>query len=660
MRSAEARNMPDPSKGPESERRPKLIDGAGQEKMETKENAGASFAADADEFVRLQDRAVAKALELSKLEENPLGAGQEQAKAALQKEMDSIQRSIDAVVDKYGDGAEDFVADAMSRRDLELQIAAKKAKLAELNKMTDFTNYPGGQRGADAEMDWLADRVIDLSKKSGDLERARDAQAKMARAEVAKISNDEIDSLVSRIDNPFADLKDEEIDAALSIMEAGAMERTHVDKSGKELSEVEMSLRELQEMHKQDMAEQAKMSKETAEALEMAKEASAEALREKELESAIASATSLEELKAAVDKAGDVTRSDGKKYDKVDLGKMIDFAAEAPIVLGMVTRKHGLRDKLRSLVSGMWKQREGAAKIMEPVGSFDDGSKPLDAAQFEAKKEPQMSGEELDAALRALPRADGKQEPILLTPDMKKKKPSFSEAEEAFFSKGEQISKDNADGWMEVEDHEIIDVKFPNLTDEEIDSAFAKAESGALERRAVESSLEKNELAPEQKEALQHDLQRLSNELFSLQKGIELRVEDPISGKERWEYRPGLEELEKQLAEYGVDVNALDKAKNDEEFAAIMKKETSMTSTLKRGLKYLLSPGYRKTMDLYERRVKEIADVEDQIAGTKLMLENPQKAAEDSQRRYMRTMLLRAKRKAAPQRSPGSPFSLRF
>lgn len=603
--------MPEPSKGPESERRPKLIDSAGREQMESKtETAGAKFAADADEFVRLQDRAVNKALELSKLEDNPLGAGQEQAKAALQKEMDSIQRSIDQVVDKYGEGAEDFVSDAMTRHDLETQIAAKKQKLAELNKMKDFTNYPGGSRGADAEMDWLADQIVELSKRSGDIERARDAQDKLARSEFAKVSNDDIEALVERIDNPFAGLKDEEIDAALSSMEAGAMERTHVDKSGKELSEVEVSLRELQEMHKQDLAEKAEMAKETAAALEMVKETSAEALREKELESAIASATSVEDLKAALEKAGKVTRSDGKAYDIADLGKMIDFSKEAPVVLGMVTRKHGLRDKLRSLVSGMWKREE----------------------------------------------------PVLLTPDMKKKKPEsgFSEAEEAFFAKGEQVSKDNAEGWMEVEDHEIIDVKFPNLTDAEIDAAFAKAESGALERRAVESALEKNELAPEQKEALQHDLMRLSNELFALQKGIELRIEDPISGARRNEYRPGIEELEKQLAEYGVDVNALDKAKNDDEVAAIMKKETSFGATLKRGLKYLLSPGYRKTMDLYESRVKEIADVEDQIAQTKLMMENPKKAAEESQRRYMRTMLLRAKRNATPQRSPGSPFSLRF
>lgn len=609
MRSAEARKMPEGSENPESERRPKLIESAGQEQMESKaETAGATFAADADEFVRLQDRAVNKALELSKLEDNPLGAGQEQAKASLQKEMDSIQRSIDSVVDKYGDGAEDFVSDAMTRHDLETQIAAKKQKLAELNKMTDFTNYPGGRRGADAEMDWLADKVVELSKKSGDLERARDTQAKLGKAEFAKVSNDDIEALVQRIDNPFAGLKDEEIDAALSTMEAGAMERTHVDKSGKELSEVEVSLREIQEMHKQDMAEKAQMSKETAEALEMAKEASAEALREKELESAISSANSVEDLKAALEKAGTVTRSDGKAYDNAELSKMIDFAAEAPVVLGMVTRKHGLRDKLRSLVSGMWKREE----------------------------------------------------PVLLTPDMMKKKPGFTEAEEAFFAKGEQMSKDNAEGWQEVEDHEIIDVKFPDLTDEEVDAAFAKAESGALERRAVESALEKNELAPEQKEALQHDLVRLSNELFSLQKGIELRIEDPISGKEHWEYRPGIEELEKQLAEYGVDVNALDKAKNDDEMAAIMKKESSFGSTLKRGLKYLLSPGYRKTMDLYERRVAEIADVEDQIGQTKLMMENPQKAAEESQRRYMRTMLLRAKRAASQPRTGGSPLNMRF
>ena len=611
MRSAEARKMPEGANGPESERRPKLIESAGQEQMESKaETAGAAFAADADEFVRLQDRAVNKALELSKLEDNPLGAGQEQAKASLQKEMDSIQRSIDSVVDKYGDGAEDFVADAMTRHDLEKQIAAKKQKLAALNKMTDFTNYPGGQRGADAEMDWLADQVLELSRKSGDLERARDAQAKLGKAEFAKVSNDDIEALVQRIDNPFAGLKDEEIDAALSSMEAGAMERTHVDKSGKELSEVEVSLREIQEMHKQDMAEKAQMAKETAEALEMVKETSAEALREKELESAISSAESVEDLKAALDKAGKVSRSDGKVYDNAELSKMIDLASEAPVVLGMVTRKHGLRDKLRSLVSGMWKREE----------------------------------------------------PVLLTPDMKKKKPesSFSEAEEEFFAKGEQISKDNAEGWQEVEDHEIIGVSFPDLTDAEVDAAFAKAESGALERRAVESALEKNELAPEQKVALQHDLVRLNNELFSLQKGIELRIEDPISGKEHWEYRPGIEELEKQLAEYGVDVKAIEKAKNDDEMAAIMKKETSMATTLKRGLKYLLSPGYRKAMDLYERRVAEIADVEDQIAQTKLMLENPQKAAEESQRRYMRTMLLRAKRNATPQRSPGGPFTMRF
>lgn len=659
-----------PDSKPESERKPKHIEQAAEamEAGKVESLAGAQFEHDAAEWNKLQDKAVDLALQKDKLKETGGLMNVRGGERGIESDEQAVQDKLDKLVEKYGEGKEDFIADAEEMRSLDQQTQKAEAKLKELESAQSF-DYKGGARLLESDKQTARDRIAELQKKKADIKDRRSKPAEVwedvdlsdleaDEGPEIEIGEAEID-LADLGENPLEDLKDEEIEAALSKMESGELERTAVDKSGKELSEVEVSLLELQEIEKQrvrDEQTEARQKEENAKELqaslaelkEMEKErvqaeietAKQKAENEKELQESlaelrqiekervfeedIASAASAEELKAAVEKMGTVRRSDGKTQDAATINRRIDAAMEHPVLLGQLTRKHGLRDKVREL---------GRA-------------------------------------------ARGEEEPVLLTPEMKKKQTegeAFTAEEQAFFDKGEAQSKDNqemletiAEGGIIVTDDMLEDMRFDGITDGEIDAAFEQAESGSLERRKVESLIEKNEVTPEQKQALENDLKRIENELFDAKKGIELDLVDPVSGKEYTEYRPGIEELAKDLKDkYGVDVDAMGKAlegaKSDDEVKAILKKENSVGSKLKRGMKFLLSPGYRRTMDKYQQRLDEINDLEDQKAQTELMLKDPKAAADLANRRMMRAMLTRAKQQArSSTRPPGSPFGLRF
>ncbi|HSD12670.1 MAG TPA: hypothetical protein VLC10_03865 [Patescibacteria group bacterium] len=223
MRSAEARNMqPDSSSGPESERKPRLIEGMVEETPESKsENAGDRFAADADAFNSLQERATNKALEMAKLEEGPLAANQD-AKNALQKEMDSIQASIDKVADKYGDKTEDFVADAIAKRDLDARIADKRKQLEALSK-TESLNIRGGERMKQIQKETLMAQLADLHSAQADLLGNYDAAEASAKADFAAITPEDISLLVDQFDQPIEVGKKDIVDSKESEKNAEAI-----------------------------------------------------------------------------------------------------------------------------------------------------------------------------------------------------------------------------------------------------------------------------------------------------------------------------------------------------------------------------------------------------------------------------------------------------
>ena len=371
MRSNEARKM-SPESGSDPERKPRLIDKMVEESPEAKaESAGDRFAADAGEFMRLQDRAVEKALELSKLEDNPLGA-KEQAKAALEKEMSSIQRSIDAVADKYGAGTEDFVADAMTMKDLDAQMAQKKARIKELNGIKETMNFPGGERGLSFELDYLTDQVVDLSSKMGEIKGGYNAKEKIGKKELASLTGAEIDSFVNGAikENPFADLKDEEIDAALE-----------------SLDQPILLTKEMQKKPEQNA----------------------------EYTDAIEGAKSVDDLKIVINHMGAIAGTGGKKYESGDLMAKIDHAMVFPSLLGEITRTNGLREKVRELIKHDRENAEAKkafedARVREKLGPMIDeelaegapaaenGKKPLEAEGFDAKDEKWFAqGKEISA-----------------------------------------------------------------------------------------------------------------------------------------------------------------------------------------------------------------------------------------------------------------------
>jgi hypothetical protein len=258
-----------------------------------------------------------------------------------------------------------------------------------------------------------------------------------------------------------------------------------------------------------------------------------------------------------------------------------------------------------------------------------------------AAQEKARMAEETDAAMRMAVEtsAEALDKKAAAPAKAPEKTPSgFTKEEEAFFKEGDEISEVHAEGGEVVTEEDIIPEPAP---------------------REIADALEKNELSPERREALEGDLRRLEKELYDLQKGAILRIENPVTGERRTETITGLEELEKDLMRYGVDVAAIENAKDDKELEAIFKKQNSFGAKLRRGVKYLLSPGYRRTIDEYRRRIMQVADIETQIAETKLMIADPKKAAELADRRMMRAAAARARMRRQPT-TPGSPFSMRF
>ncbi|HTM68401.1 MAG TPA: hypothetical protein VL426_03820 [Candidatus Binatia bacterium] len=347
MSKAEARREA-PQEQPESEHKPKLIDEAVSEAPEMEPASG--FMADADEFNRLQERAVNKALELDKLEDIPVGA-KEQAQASLQKEMESIQGSIDKVVGKYGADAEDFVADAITKRDLETRIAAKRAELEKLSKIEGI-NYRGGSRLKDMEKSALMEQLADLHAEQAELlsrqamEVSDSMLAEGAKLDLAEMTDKDIENAVDAIRaNPFEDLKDSEIDAVVEDLDGPVIEVTD-------------------EM----LADQAK-------------------------EDTVNAVSSFDDLKIVLDHMKTVKGSGGKEYSAAELSKLIDQARVAPVLLGEITRANGLRDKVRELIRAE-RENEDAKKEHDAEetekGFFKKG---------EAMSEAHARGEEYEEVL---------------------------------------------------------------------------------------------------------------------------------------------------------------------------------------------------------------------------------------------------------------------
>ncbi|HTK04071.1 MAG TPA: hypothetical protein VL500_00645 [Candidatus Eisenbacteria bacterium] len=595
MSSAEARRMsPEEQSAPKSERKPRVIEEMVRETPEAKaETPGEMFAADANDFMRLQDRSVDKALELSKLQDNPLASPE--TKAKVQKELDDLQAMIDGVVDGYPD-TEDFVADAMTMRDLEVQMAKQKGRVKELNAIKETMNYPGGERMLSLDIDFATDKVVELSRKMDSLKKGYDAKEKVAKENLAGLTGPEIDAFVDGAlkENHFADLKDEEIDAALDGIEQPILLTP-------------------------DMM---KKPEQNAEYMD-----------------AIASAKSVDDLKIVIDHMGDIKGTGGKNYSRKDLMAKIDHAMIAPILLGEITRTNGLRDKVAELIKMHRENEEARDKYMQEringmieeelvkAPPAETGTQPLDAKDLETPK-----GEEY---VHVTPESRAK-----AMESMKKaKEAAEDQMEKEFFAKGDEMSEVHARG---EEYEETVDVQDEWILDEQ----------DAPSKEEVKDVVEKNELSPERRAVVEAEIQKLENQIYDFEAGaeyVERNDEGKITGID---HRPGMKELEAKLREkYGLDADTM-----------MEKKALSPLEGLKLGLKGLFSRDFKRTMQMYEQRMNEWSDAKQRLEEAKMELRDPRGYAETMSRRYMKTMLLRAKQNARSSSGSrgGSPLGMRF
>lgn len=86
----------------------------------------------------------------------------------------------------------------------------------------------------------------------------------------------------------------------------------------------------------------------------------------------------------------------------------------------------------------------------------------------------------------------------------------------------------------------------------------------------------------------------------------------------------------------------------------------SPLARMKLGVKSLFNRNFKKTMQMYEERTREWSDAKDRLVSAELELRDPQGYADVMQRRFMRTMLLRAKQGMSSSGPKGSPLGMRF
>ncbi len=172
----------------------------------------------------------------------------------------------------------------------------------------------------------------------------------------------------------------------------------------------------------------------------------------------------------------------------------------------------------------------------------------------------------------------GETEPIPLTP--KKEQRPFTAEEEAFFASG--------------------------------DAAAAMAED-----------------AEKSSDQLKNEVETLTQNLHGLREGVELLRRDTNGNVVGREWQPGLAELEQTLEEtYGIDMNREMRE---------MTVKPSLWKSLRESFKFIVSPGFRKTLRDYDRRRDDVDEAERSLAVAKLWLENPQEAERIARARGMRT-----------------------
>ncbi len=90
--------------------------------------------------------------------------GAETLGRTIDAEIEDLKKRREEILAGYGENGKEFT-DAMADLDkLSGKLAEKQEKLNKLEVMISFLNYPGGERGAKAEIEFLKENVADLQK----------------------------------------------------------------------------------------------------------------------------------------------------------------------------------------------------------------------------------------------------------------------------------------------------------------------------------------------------------------------------------------------------------------------------------------------------------------------------------------------------------------
>lgn len=332
-------------------------------------------------------------------------------------------------------------------------------------------------------------------------------------------------------------------------------------------------------------------------------------------------------------------------YDAAEAGAKADFAAITPEDISLLVDQFdqpievGKKDNVDS------KESEKNAEAIKDVKSFDDLEIVLDHVKLMGGSDNQgYTAEELKSKIDNARKFLVLLGTITRTAGLRDKVAELIRAErtneelkleEKFFEKGEKMSEAHARG-EEYED--VIEI-----TDDMLEEV-------APSKQEVQAVVEKNELSPERRKVVEAGIQKLKNEIFDLERGIEYVDRDDAGKIVDVKFKPGLQELEGKLKEqYGLSADDL-----------MEKKTLSRWEGLKIGLKGLFSPDFKRTVKMYEDRANEWSDAKQRLAESEMELRDPQGYADAMQRRLMKTLLLRAKQAASAPRASGSPFNMRF
>jgi len=288
------------------------------------------FARDAADYRAIGDKLARKEKEKQDLTEASGAFGKVGTRGAealgrvIDSEIAELKQQRDELLAGYGEGGKEFTDALAALDELNGKLAEKQAKLDKLETMISFLDYPGGERGAKAEIEFLKGSVADLNKEMQALQQKFEGQAPSretveALADLRQIEKERVAGEKAAAREARIKAMGERVDAAMAKEDAEARE-----------SEEEPILL-TPEMRKKPAAEK----KQTVERPSVAKADKLiyEAFREmkpisrQEMDTAVAAKQFTPERQAELNQA--VSFLENRSFDLIE-GAQIDIRTEKP------------------------------------------------------------------------------------------------------------------------------------------------------------------------------------------------------------------------------------------------------------------------------------------------------------------------------------------